>query len=300
MAKLLVPMTIDDAALTASNLSEDATYSAWSSGTTYGLGDYAYVASTHKVYQSTQASNTNHDPTTDDGTWWVEGEWTNKWKALSQDSANPTVAESTSGITYTITANAICTEVAFKGVKASSVSVSINGGTAVVKTATETINSLSWYKSDFVFTGLSIANGDTVAITIADPANSDMAEVGLILVGYSHDLGPFADDIEIGFEDLSEKEQDADGEFTITERGVSGSLIGDFKHETALGRWVKGMLTQFKDTPCLIWQSEAMIDAGIMIFGYVIEPQTTVEVGYSLTAIEVTGLAFTPTGMLAA
>jgi hypothetical protein len=49
-------------------LETDST-AAWDSGTTYGLDAYV-IGSDGFKYQSEQAANTNHDPTTDDGTWW--------------------------------------------------------------------------------------------------------------------------------------------------------------------------------------------------------------------------------------
>ena len=63
------PLTITDAMLTTSNVAE-TDYSAWSSGATYALDDRVILTSTHKVYQSLQAGNTNKDPLTQP-LWWI-------------------------------------------------------------------------------------------------------------------------------------------------------------------------------------------------------------------------------------
>jgi hypothetical protein len=51
-------------------------------GTTYADGDRVIVTTPniHKIYESQQAANTGNDPTTDDGTWWLEVSSTNRWK----------------------------------------------------------------------------------------------------------------------------------------------------------------------------------------------------------------------------
>ena len=71
------PLTITDAMLTSSTVTEDD-YSAWSGSTTYALGARVIVLSTHKIYQSLQASNLNKDPTAQP-LWWIEVSPTNKW-----------------------------------------------------------------------------------------------------------------------------------------------------------------------------------------------------------------------------
>ena len=59
----------------------------WLSGTTYDQGDGA-IGSNGYTYISLQGSNINHDPTTDDGTWWkrTNGPW--PYNAESQSSSS--------------------------------------------------------------------------------------------------------------------------------------------------------------------------------------------------------------------
>lgn len=51
-------------------LSQGSTANAWNSGTTYALHAVA-IGSNGRAYRSRQASNTNHNPITDTGTWWL-------------------------------------------------------------------------------------------------------------------------------------------------------------------------------------------------------------------------------------
>jgi hypothetical protein len=50
-------------------LATDATED-WSGATTYAA-DVDVIGSNNRKYRSAQAANTNHNPTTDDGTWWT-------------------------------------------------------------------------------------------------------------------------------------------------------------------------------------------------------------------------------------
>lgn len=55
-------------------LEDETKYATWDSGTTYAA-DFIVKKGT-KYWESQQGSNTNHDPETDDGTWWMEHEIT--------------------------------------------------------------------------------------------------------------------------------------------------------------------------------------------------------------------------------
>ena len=97
------PVTITDAMLTSTNVPE-TDYSAWSSGTTYAAGARVILTSTHRIYESLQASNTNKNPVTET-TWWVEVSPTNRWKAFDLSNQSQTVYPSNSppNITYEVT-----------------------------------------------------------------------------------------------------------------------------------------------------------------------------------------------------
>jgi len=70
--KVIEPITITNTILSSSNVAEND-YTAWSSGTSYSIGDKVMVVgTTHKNYESKTNSNLGNDPTTDDGTNWID------------------------------------------------------------------------------------------------------------------------------------------------------------------------------------------------------------------------------------
>ena len=81
--KFLKPVTITTAMLISSTRAE-TDHSAWASGTTYAAADRCISTTTHRIYASVQGSNTNHNPTTDDGTWWIDVGPTNRWAMFDQ------------------------------------------------------------------------------------------------------------------------------------------------------------------------------------------------------------------------
>src|SRR6056297_1405470 len=96
---IIRPVTVDNTILVSSNVTEDD-YAEWASGTTYADGDRVIViGTTHKVYESLVGSNTGNDPTTDDGTNWLELGATNRWKAFDQKISDQ--VENTTSIEYT-------------------------------------------------------------------------------------------------------------------------------------------------------------------------------------------------------
>lgn len=95
---VLIPVDITGGSVFQSSTATEADYSAWNSGTTYALGDRCISTTTHKIYESAAASNTNHDPTDINNrvgttTWWIEVSPTNRWKMFDgQSSSQTTVA----------------------------------------------------------------------------------------------------------------------------------------------------------------------------------------------------------------
>lgn len=81
---VLVPINITDAMFISSTAAEND-YNAWSAATTYALGTKVISPTTHRIYESAQAGNLNHDPTDINnliGTttlWWIDIDPTNKW-----------------------------------------------------------------------------------------------------------------------------------------------------------------------------------------------------------------------------
>lgn len=92
---VMIPVAIDSETFTSSTATE-ADYTAWNSGTTYAIGDRCISTTTHRIYESALASNTNHDP--DDlnnqvgqFVWWIDVSATNRWKMFDGENSSATV-----------------------------------------------------------------------------------------------------------------------------------------------------------------------------------------------------------------
>lgn len=276
--KMIVPMEINGTTLTDSNLAEDDVVSAYNAGTTYAAGEYAYSATTHRIYRSVQGSNTGNDPTTDDGTWWVDYSATNKWKPFDQNIGD--AATSTGDITFEFTASQKCTHLALFGLGAAEVSIVVkNLAAATTYTATQAVIDASeivdWYsffteeptfETEVLFEDIPLFSGYTLELTIGDGTGA--TSVGQIVLGKNNNLGTTLDGTEVGFTDFSIKEQDEFGNLSITERGFSDTVDFQFAVPTTDVRRVKRLLTRNRATPCVFWAGSGMLNTGTFVYGF--------------------------------
>jgi hypothetical protein len=148
--RVIPPLTITPAMLTSSTCAEPhASETAYNPATTYGLGDVVVVAADHRTYESLQAGNTGHTPSTSP-TWWEDVGPTNCWKMF--DILRNTQTEQASPLTVVITPGVRVNSIAVLGLEATSVSVSMTGGGPTVYTHTEDLNTRDvgdWY--DYFF-----------------------------------------------------------------------------------------------------------------------------------------------------
>ena len=122
--KVIPPLTITDSRLTSSNVAE-TDYAAWSSATTYSLGQRVIVVSTHKVYESLQNSNLNKDPTlASNATWWIEVSPTNRWKMF--DISNTTQTTNADSIVVTITPGQVVNSVSLMNLEGISIRAKVS------------------------------------------------------------------------------------------------------------------------------------------------------------------------------
>jgi len=84
---ILVPTEITSDMILSTNVVPEDSNPAWAAGTTYAVGDRVYLASTHRVYESAQASNVGKDPSVPSNrfsaagavTWWIDAGPTNQF-----------------------------------------------------------------------------------------------------------------------------------------------------------------------------------------------------------------------------
>jgi len=155
--KMIVPITVNDAVLTSSNIAE-TDYAAWNSGTTYAVNARVIVTATHSVYQSIQSGNTNNDPVTDSAletpTWWVRVGATNRWKAF--DSVIQDRAVRSGGISYELDVSSRADGIALFNLDATSVRVRVDDPSNLrrnILTSTNDLNHASWTKTITTYIG---------------------------------------------------------------------------------------------------------------------------------------------------
>lgn len=176
--KTIRPITLTTANLTASNVAE-TDYAAWSSGTTYTLGQRAIyvVGENHWVVESLQAGNLNHTPTglTTD-TWWLKVGNTNRWRMFDQSVNSQTSNANT--ISTTFTAAGRVDSVALLNISAASVRIKMTDLTGAPRTNlltySEQFDNANWTKLNAAITPNNILapdgtlTADLFTATLAD------------------------------------------------------------------------------------------------------------------------------------
>lgn len=300
--QIIKPVTVTNSILTSSNVTEDD-YSQWASGTTYADGDKVIViGTTHKVYESLVGSNVGNDPTTDDGTNWLELGATNRWKAFDQRISDPVV--NPVSITYTFDShNSNVTSVALFGLKGNNANVTITDATEG-EVYNEDIslldnrNIVDWYTYFFEeqvqreqaqFLNIPPYLDATVEVTVTANTGED-TELGQLVFGFLSDLGVTTYGTSISIEDFSRKETDDFGNFIVVERAFAQLADFDVQFETSNARKIQRTLAGFRATPIVYIGSEDT-SFGTTIYGFYRRFDLTLE-GPSLSfgAIEVEGL----------
>ena len=299
--QIIKPVTVTNSILTSSNVTEDD-YAEWASGTTYADGDTVIVIGTaHKVYESLVNSNLGNDPTTDDGTNWLEISATNRWKAFDKKINDPVT--NLNSIEYVLSDPASnITSVALFGLKGVTANVTVTDGATEVYnqdiSLTDNRNIVDWYtyffeeqvqKEQAQWLDIPPYLGSTVTITVTE-ASGETAQLGQLVLGFLSDLGVTNYGTSISIEDFSRKETDDFGNFIVVERAFAQLADFDIQFETGNARKIQRTLAGFRATPIVYIGSEDT-SYGTTIYGFYRRFDLTLE-GPSLSfgAIEVEGL----------
>lgn len=230
--RVIPPLTITDAILTSSGVTEPGTgETAWSGAATYALGDTVSVisANSHKVYESLQAGNNGHTPV--GGTadlWWLDIGSTNRWKMF--DLLRNTQSVKASPLTVVLTPGARINSIALLGLVADAVSISITsalyGGT--VYTYTEDLSTrevFDWY--DYFFEPFSTRESvirfdippySDAIITITLTRTSGNVSCGACVLGNYVDIGAAQYSAESDVLNFSSVTRDEFGDSTMVQR----------------------------------------------------------------------------------
>lgn len=269
------PLTVTDTMLVSSTVPEND-HAAWNSGTTYALGDRVILTSTHKIYESLQASNLNKNPTTEP-LWWVEVSPTNRWKVF--DTSNSTQTKQSTSISYTLAAGVAIDSISILNISfASSIRIRLvdpTFGTVYDKTTdvSAKISAPEWWQWFFglrVAPTLSVATDlpsfPTANLIIDITGGTDLA-IGVILFGQSRTIGlGIQTGANVGIVDYSRKEANDFGDTVLVQRAFSKRAQFDM---TLLADEVDGavsFLSAIRAVPCL-WIGSEKYEATVL-YGY--------------------------------
>jgi hypothetical protein len=295
---LVKPVSITPAMLTATDVPE-TDYAAWSGATTYAAGDRVIVVSAHKVYESLQASNLNHDPVTET-TWWIEVSPTNRWKAFDLSSSTRTAQAD--GMYFeikpgsSVNAAGVINCVGVREVRYRLTDPSFG----LVYDQTHEMTSIptesSWYawlfserveRSQNIDFDLPTYPNATLRVDLTGASN--MA-VGVILIGQNKTIGRgVLAGASVGIRDLSRKERNDYGDTELVERAFArrASFVVVIDNDEL--DEVTDLLASVRATPCL-WVGSTR-RAAATVFGFYNEFDIVIPYAYhSECSIDLEGL----------
>ena len=253
-------------------------YPAWSAGVSYVKGDMVYVNSTLKEYEA-QTPGSNHNPVTDNGTYWLETGSVNRWRAFNSSVNQKTANANT--IVYTIGVSKLTQGVSFFNLEAASVRVRVldnaNPRQAVYSKTlglvsseaiidyTSYFNEPISFKSEALFIGLPAFVGYQLEITI--DAGAGTARVGQISIGRVHNLGVTGDGTGLGLLDFSTKERDIYGNLIIVERGFVQKVDYTFRMTSTDAKRILNVLSSVRATPAVYFADIDMEGYATTIYG---------------------------------
>ncbi len=298
---LIRPEAIDGAVLLGST-AEDATPH-WSGVTTYGVDAPAIGATTNRIYESVQAGNLNHNPETDDGTWWIDVGPSNPWAMFDPVVQTQTTAPDMIEVQLQLPAGRRATAVAVLNIDAASLSIVQEDATDGV-VYDETFSLVSnegisdpWSytyepivrRRDFIVNDLTPYAGADLTITLHDEGG--VAKCGVCIVGLPLEIGETYAGARVGITDYSIKSANELGQFSIVERAFSRN--GDFTVlvDNAKADQIYNVLSGYRATPILYVGS--MLYASTYQYGFFREFALELEgfsPGFSLFTLQSEGL----------
>lgn len=278
--KLIRPVAIAGGVLAASNVAESET--AWSAVTTYGAGAAVYDVDddgVHQRYVSAQASNTNHDPTTDDGTWWEATGPTNRWAMFDGAYQTRTTRADEVAVTLALPADERMNVLWLGNLSGTEAAVTVtDDDEGVVHDETYSLVSVSGINDEYdwafepiervrelVLEDLPPYAGTTIDVSVTE--TGETVAVGALVVGFAKVLGDTRWEGAVGIRDYSVKDEDAFGNLVPIERAYrkTASLTAILRNDAMED--VANNLTDYRARPAL-WIGSARY-APFVIWGFV-------------------------------
>jgi hypothetical protein len=294
---IIRPTELLDAMLTSSNVAETSPATSpleWSSATAYVVDDEVSVTyttagasiATHLIYTCNLA-HTNKDPTLTanqgydtDGTTglgWNITDATNRWRAFNNVIQQATTNANT--IEYEITAGEQTTAIAFFGLDAQTVTVTVTDPTdGVIYNEEFSVISDSgiddWYlyfteeivrEQKLIVFGLPAFYAAAVIDIVIDDTGATPA-VGEIVFGNQFNIGASQYGATFTITDYSVKATAEDGAITISQGAYSNLADINVVIDTPRFDHIKNTLTEIRSTP-IVWVADQN-SAETMLFGY--------------------------------
>lgn len=271
------PLAITDAMVSAPNTNvPEADYAVWSSVTTYALDARVILTSTHKIYQSLQASNLNKDPVTQP-LWWIEVSPTNKWALF--DSAVSTQTKQASYIKYTVTPGQTVNAIAALNLtNATQIVITVTSASAgVVYSKTVDVSPApatpSWW--DWFF---GIKRAQTQCVLVDLPSYPDATikfelyggsslAIGVLLIGQQRAFGAgIKYGAKVGIQDYSRKEKNDFGDTVLVQRAFARRADFELMISADEVDSLQNFLSDVRAVPCL-WVGSTEYEA-TTVFGF--------------------------------
>jgi hypothetical protein len=273
----------------------------YSSGTTYALA--AKVRYLSRVYESLQATNLNHTPSTSP-TWWLDTGPDNIHAAL--DDAVSTVSSATTEMTFVVKAGKL-DAVALITVDAPLASVAVTdqltGALIYNQTAgLSGANVQDWYqyfffdpitqRTQLVFDAIPDTYANAVVTIKLTGASGVPVSLAQAVFGITTQIGTTQYGASAGIIDYSKKETDAFGTTTFVVRAFSKRLSSEvFIPNTQLNS-IQTYLYSIRATP-VVWvaSNDPLFSEPLIVWGFYKDFSTNISYpSYSVCSIEVEGL----------
>lgn len=295
--RVVEPITITDAILNSSNVTEDD-HAEWDVATAYTTGQRVIVLATHRIYEAI-TGGTGNDPTTDDGTYWIDTGATNLWRAFDRLISDPVTK--LGDITYSLEPGTLADAIAFFGLDAASIRVKctdpvegvIYDVTREIVDSSVVFDGFSYvfepipYETQEIFNGVPIYTGVVVDITITSDGTT---RVGQIVLGRNQILGDTITGTGIGIEDFSRKDRDAFGNAILVERAFAQMVDFQFTFPTDGARRINGILARLRATPAVYYAGDETSQFGTTIYGFYRDFSIPLTTTLSFATLEVEGL----------
>lgn len=279
--KVVPPIEITPEKIVSNNVPE-TDYPAWVVTTAYPtIG--TRLTWKHRNYESLAAAPAGVEPGNETVTSASPAKWldlgpTNCWRMFNKRTGNVwsvgTFTSNPGSIDLTIRPAARINSIGLVGVRAATVHITMIVGGATVYDKTFTMSSKaggSWYRYYFgaFVTKDNVAQFDLPAFSNADirvvaSAPGGTAQIGMMVIGMSRDIGWARWSTGIGFDNYSNVKDDDFGNTTITTRGSRDYVDFDVAMYTPQVSTAKRVLNDLKDTAALYIGSE-IVDPTIIV-----------------------------------